>query len=254
MSLELLETGSRGGAYVGMAGLLSLVIGGNLASEFITQKAVFAATQLTERCRAWIPEQWICWVLVFRLSQLFFRCILCICTCRVAATLKLSFVMFCWSFLLQFFWVWCCVSKLQETLSEALFPINLLLVLTTGGQLFTGNSATMAIGIYEKKCTTKDCFLRMGTSTSNHVWVSLKPGRIWELSQGCCTQALSAIIMRQQQKYPLGLCDRFYYQVAADVIPHCKRLFLFLFAPWRALCLNPPCLWYTQSFSWGCLV
>ncbi|CAK9025556.1 unnamed protein product [Durusdinium trenchii] len=69
-----------GGAYVGMAGLLSLVIGGNMASQFITQKAVFAA----------------------------------------------------------------------------LFPINLLLVLTTGGQLFTGNSATMAIGIYEKKCTTKD--------------------------------------------------------------------------------------------------
>eukprot|EP00913_Durusdinium_trenchii_P001555 g1439.t1 len=64
-----------GGAYVGMAGLLSLVIGGNMASQFITQKAVFAA----------------------------------------------------------------------------LFPINLLLVLTTGGQLFTGNSATMAIGIYEKK-------------------------------------------------------------------------------------------------------
>ncbi|CAK9025567.1 unnamed protein product [Durusdinium trenchii] len=69
-----------GGAYVGMAGLLSLVIGGNMASKFITQKAVFAA----------------------------------------------------------------------------LFPINLLLVLTTGGQLFTGNSATMAIGVYEKKCTTKD--------------------------------------------------------------------------------------------------
>lgn len=69
-----------GGAYVGMAGLLSLVIGGNMASKFITQKAVFAA----------------------------------------------------------------------------LFPINLLLVLTTGGQLFTGNSATMAIGIYEKKCTVKD--------------------------------------------------------------------------------------------------
>ena len=42
--------GSPGGAYVGMAGLLSLVIGGNLASEFITQKAVFAATQLTVCC------------------------------------------------------------------------------------------------------------------------------------------------------------------------------------------------------------
>eukprot|EP00913_Durusdinium_trenchii_P001553 g1437.t1 len=64
------HAGFMGGAYVGMAGLLSLVIGGNMASQFITQKAVFAA----------------------------------------------------------------------------LFPINLLLVLTTGGQLFTGNSATMAIG------------------------------------------------------------------------------------------------------------
>ena len=32
-----------GGAYVGMAGLLSLVLGGNMASQFITQKAVFAA-------------------------------------------------------------------------------------------------------------------------------------------------------------------------------------------------------------------
>ena len=31
---------------MGMAGLLSLVIGGNMASEFITQKAVFAAAQL----------------------------------------------------------------------------------------------------------------------------------------------------------------------------------------------------------------
>ena len=30
-----------------MAGLLSLVIGGNMASEFITQKAVFAAAGLT---------------------------------------------------------------------------------------------------------------------------------------------------------------------------------------------------------------
>ena len=57
MSLELLEMGSPGGAYVGMAGLLSLVIGGNLASEFITQKAVFAATQLTVCLRASILEQ-----------------------------------------------------------------------------------------------------------------------------------------------------------------------------------------------------
>ena len=48
------------------------------------------------------------------------------------------------------------VLKKNPLVIQALFPINLLLVLTTGGQLFTGNSATMAIGIYEKKCTTKD--------------------------------------------------------------------------------------------------
>ena len=90
MSLELLEMGSPGGAYVGMAGLLSLVIGGNLASEFITQKAVFAATQLTVCLRASILEQWSSWILVFRLSQLLFWCILCILTWRVSATLELS--------------------------------------------------------------------------------------------------------------------------------------------------------------------
>jgi len=69
-----------GGAYVGMAGLLSLMVGGNITNNFITQKTIFAA----------------------------------------------------------------------------LFPINLLLVLQTGGQLFTGNSATMAVGVYEKKVTVKE--------------------------------------------------------------------------------------------------
>eukprot|EP00439_Symbiodinium_sp_Y106_P036137 s2193_g4.t1 len=74
------HAGFMGGCYVGMAGLLSLVIGGNVTHEFINQKAIFAA----------------------------------------------------------------------------LFPINLLLVLQTGGQLFTGNSATMAIGVFEGKAKVKD--------------------------------------------------------------------------------------------------
>ena len=78
--LKTFHAGFMGGCYVGMAGLLSLVIGGNVTHEFINQKAIFAA----------------------------------------------------------------------------LFPINLLLVLQTGGQLFTGNSATMAIGVYEGKCKVKD--------------------------------------------------------------------------------------------------
>jgi len=77
--LKTFHAAFMGGCYVGMAGLLSLVIGGNVTHEFINQKAIFAA----------------------------------------------------------------------------LFPINLLLVLQTGGQLFTGNSASMAIGYFEKKVTMK---------------------------------------------------------------------------------------------------
>ena len=36
-----------------------------------------------------------------------------------------------------------------------LFPVNLLLILQNGGQLFTGNSATMAMGVLEKKVRVK---------------------------------------------------------------------------------------------------
>eukprot|EP00438_Fugacium_kawagutii_P034675 Skav219062 [mRNA] locus=scaffold1033:61001:75505:+ [translate_table: standard] len=68
-----------GGAYVGMACLLSFGLGGNMFSSYITQMAVFAA----------------------------------------------------------------------------LFPVNLLLILQSGGQLFSGNAATMAMGVLEKKVTMK---------------------------------------------------------------------------------------------------
>mmetsp|Transcript_40034 Transcript_40034/g.93685 ORF Transcript_40034/g.93685 Transcript_40034/m.93685 type:complete len:355 (-) Transcript_40034:162-1226(-) len=84
--LKTFHAAFMGGAYVGMAGLLSLVIGGNVTHEFINQKAIFAA----------------------------------------------------------------------------LFPINLLLVLQTGGQLFTGNSATMAIGVFEGKVTAKQLLRNWG--------------------------------------------------------------------------------------------
>jgi formate transporter len=33
---------------------------------------------------------------------------------------------------------------LQKMMFAALFPVNLLLIVATGGQLFTGNSATCA--------------------------------------------------------------------------------------------------------------
>ncbi|CAE8689701.1 unnamed protein product [Polarella glacialis] len=37
----------------------------------------------------------------------------------------------------------------------SLFPVNLLLVLQSGGQLFTGNTATMSMGLIEGKCNLK---------------------------------------------------------------------------------------------------
>lgn len=77
---KTLHAAVMGGSYVGMACLLSFVLGGNMFSSYITQMVVFAA----------------------------------------------------------------------------LFPVNLLLILQSGGQLFSQNSATMAMGVLEKKVTMKD--------------------------------------------------------------------------------------------------
>ena len=46
--VKTLHAGVMGGAYVGMAGLLSLMVGGNITSNFINQKAIFAALLLGE--------------------------------------------------------------------------------------------------------------------------------------------------------------------------------------------------------------
>jgi len=43
------------------------------------------------------------------------------------------------------------VPVAQTVIFAALFPINLLLVLQSGGQLFTGNTANMSMAFYEKK-------------------------------------------------------------------------------------------------------
>jgi formate/nitrite transporter len=45
---------------------------------------------------------------------------------------------------------------LAKFIFAALFPVNLLLVLQAGGQLFTGNTANMAAAVCEKKATMKD--------------------------------------------------------------------------------------------------
>jgi hypothetical protein len=121
-----------------MAGLLSLVIGGNMASEFITQKAVFAAAQLVFSCVFGVDLDKSRRLATHALNVK-------VCNDHASAQSPTD------SAALSDGWV-----EFEFIEHKALFPINLLLVLTTGGQLFTGNSATMAIGIYEKKCTTKD--------------------------------------------------------------------------------------------------
>ena len=126
---------------MGMAGLLSLVIGGNMASEFIMQKAVFAAAQLVFSCVFGVDLDKSRRLATHALNVQ-------VCNEHASAQSPTD------SAALRKFsdgWV-----EFEFIEPKALFPINLLLVLTTGGQLFTGNSATMAIGIYEKKCTTKD--------------------------------------------------------------------------------------------------
>lgn len=45
---------------------------------------------------------------------------------------------------------------LQKFIFAALFPVNLLLILTTGGQLFTGNSASVPAAFYEGLITMPD--------------------------------------------------------------------------------------------------
>ena len=51
----------------------------------------------------------------------------------------------------------------------ALFPVNLLLVLQTGSQLFTGNTATMAMALCERSITLADLLRSWGLSFAGNV-------------------------------------------------------------------------------------
>eukprot|EP00440_Ansanella_granifera_P024398 gb/GFBE01026501.1/.p1 GENE.gb/GFBE01026501.1/~~gb/GFBE01026501.1/.p1 ORF type:complete len:344 (+),score=64.26 gb/GFBE01026501.1/:1-1032(+) len=67
----------------------------------------------------------------------------------------------------------------SQLIFAALFPVSLLLVLQTGGQLFTSNTATMAMGLFEKKVTTSELLKNwVGTYVGNFV--------------GCCILAFVA--------------------------------------------------------------
>lgn len=103
-ALKTLHSSAMGGAYVGMSGLLSLVIAGNLVPGNLTAQIVTFA---------------------------------------------------------------------------ALFPINLLLVLQSGGQLFTGNTATMSMAYFEGKITLRQVIRN---------WLLSYCGNIF----GCCALAFVA--------------------------------------------------------------
>ena len=55
-------------------------------------------------------------------------------------------------------------SGIPRLVFAFLFPVNLLLVLQCGGQLFTGNTAVMAAAVCEKKATFKDLLRSWGLS------------------------------------------------------------------------------------------
>lgn len=103
-TLKTLHASFMGGCYVGMSGLLSLIIAGNVATgNMVARTAIFAA----------------------------------------------------------------------------LFPVNLLLVLQTGGQLFTGNTATLSMALYERKITRAQLLKS---------WITSYLGN----TLGCCTLVLVA--------------------------------------------------------------
>lgn len=51
----------------------------------------------------------------------------------------------------------------------ALFPVNLLLIVTTGGQLFTGNSATCAAALYERLIDQRELWRNWSVSLIGNV-------------------------------------------------------------------------------------
>ena len=60
---------------------------------------------------------------------------------------------------------------LQKFIFAALFPVNLFLILTTGGQLFTGNTAAVAAAIFEGKVRPRHM------RGSHHASADMRPER-----------------------------------------------------------------------------
>jgi len=80
----------------------------------------------------------------------------------------------------------------------ALFPVNLLMVLTTGAQLFTGNTATGPAGMYEGLIGWKDCArswaISLGGNVIGCVLFALAANYVGLLSGGTGSLAVSTAL------------------------------------------------------------
>eukprot|EP00527_Entomoneis_sp_CCMP2396_P009820 CAMPEP_0198136574 /NCGR_PEP_ID=MMETSP1443-20131203/218_1 /TAXON_ID=186043 /ORGANISM="Entomoneis sp., Strain CCMP2396" /LENGTH=364 /DNA_ID=CAMNT_0043797821 /DNA_START=33 /DNA_END=1127 /DNA_ORIENTATION=- len=84
---------------------------------------------------------------------------------------------------------------LQKMAFAALFPVNLLLIATTGGQLFTGNSATAAAARYEGLVDNREVLRNWAISLlGNVVGCSLMAAAAWY--SGCLVGGAADLTMK----------------------------------------------------------
>ncbi|CAE7892179.1 yrhG, partial [Symbiodinium sp. KB8] len=88
----------------------------------------------------------------------------------------------------------------RNLLFAALFPVNLLLVLQTGAQLFTGNAAIMAIGAFEGQVTMKSLLRNWGLSFLGNLLGCLTLSAVAQytglLTGGAASMAMEAVLSR----------------------------------------------------------
>lgn len=77
----------------------------------------------------------------------------------------------------------------------ALFPVNLLLIVSTSGQLFTGNSATVAAARYEGFVSNKDLWTNWGISLFGNI-------------VGCSLFAMVTVLAQVMNPGAMALCAK----------------------------------------------
>jgi len=87
----------------------------------------------------------------------------------------------------------------------ALFPVNLLLVLQTGAQLFTGNTATMSSAYFEGKVTLKDVARSWSLSFIGNIigcgLIALATAYTGLLSYGTAEMAVATVMKKCSQGF-----------------------------------------------------